>query len=275
MTILVETVRPAATAVEAPSASVGAPAAVRQALTLAWRSLVQIKHNPMELFDLSVQPLMFVVLFAYVFGGAISGSPAEYLQFGLAGIIAQNALFLTMNTAVALNTDIGKGVFDRLRSLPIARSAPLAGRIMADVVRQMWSVVILLSAGMVLGFRVETNLAGVLGAFALLVVFTLAFSWAPVLVGLLVDEPEKVMAFGFVAVFPLTFASNAFVPADTMPGWLQAWVEVNPVSLLTDAIRGLLVGGEVAGPTLGALAWAAAIAAVFAPLALLAFRRRA
>jgi oleandomycin transport system permease protein len=274
MTILVETARPAATAADAPSASVGAPAAVRQALTLAWRSLVQIKHNPMELFDLSVQPLMFVVLFAYVFGGAISGSPADYLQFGLAGIIAQNALFLTMNTAVALNTDIGKGVFDRLRSLPIARSAPLAGRIMADVVRQMWSVMILLAAGMLLGFRVETNPAGVLGTFALLVVFTLAFSWAPVLVGLLVDEPEKVMAFGFVAVFPLTFASNAFVPADTMPGWLQAWVEVNPVSLLTDAIRGLLVGGEVAGPALGALAWAAAIAAVFAPLALLAFRRR-
>ncbi len=273
MTALLETASPTAPAA-APSTGVGPLAAVRHALTLAWRSLVQIKHNPMELFDLSVQPLMFVLLFSYVFGGAVSGSPKEYLQFGLAGIITQNALFLTMNTAVALNTDIGKGVFDRLRSLPIARSAPLAGRIVADVVRQVWSVVILLSAGMLLGFRVGTSPAGVLGALALLVVFTLAFSWAPVLVGLLVDEPEKVMAFGFVAVFPLTFASNAFVPADTMPGWLQGWVDVNPVSLLTDAIRGLLVGGEVAGPAMGALAWAAAIAAVFAPLALLAFRRR-
>jgi oleandomycin transport system permease protein len=271
MTTLVET---APVAVAVPSARVSPVAAVRHALTLAWRSLVQIKHNPMELFDLSVQPLMFVLLFSFVFGGAVSGSPKDYLQFGLAGIITQNALFLTMNTAVALNTDIGKGVFDRLRSLPIARSAPLAGRIVADVVRQVWSVVILLGVGMILGFRVGTNPAAVLGAFALLVVFTLAFSWLPVLVGLLVDEPEKVMAFGFVGVFPLTFASNAFVPTDTMPGWLQAWVKVNPVTQLTDAIRGLLVGGDVAAPTMWALLWAAAIAVVFVPVALMAFRRR-
>src|SRR6266545_2832257 len=207
------------------SARVAPLAAVRHALTLAWRSLVQIKHNPMELIDLSLQPLMFVLLFAYVFGGAISGSVHDFLQFGLAGIITQNALFLTMNTAVALNSDIDKGVFDRFRSLPIA--------------------------------------------------FNLCFSWLPVLVGMLVDEPEKVQAFGFVVIFPLTFASSAFVPTATMPGWLQAWVKVNPVTMLADAMRGLLVGGDVAGPVLGSLAWAAAIAVVFAPLALRAFRRRA
>ena len=253
---------------------VGPLAAARHTLTLAWRSLVQIRHNPMELGDLSLQPLMFVVLFAYVFGGAIAGSPKAYLQFGLAGIVCQNALFLTMNTGMALNTDITKGVFDRFRSLPIARSAPLAGRIVADVVRQVWSVAILLGVGMLLGFRVQTGPAGALGALVLLLVFALAFSWLPVLVAMLVDEPEKVMMLGFVVVFPMTFASSAFVPVATMPGWLQGWARVNPTSLLVDAVRGLLVGGQVAGPALGALAWAAAIAAVCAPLALRAFRRR-
>jgi ABC-2 type transport system permease protein/oleandomycin transport system permease protein len=253
---------------------VGPLAAGRHTLTLAWRSLVQIRHNPMELGDLSLQPLMFVVLFAYVFGGAIAGSPKAYLQFGLAGIICQNALFLTMNTGMALNTDITKGVFDRFRSLPIARPAPLAGRIVADVVRQVWSMAILMAVGVLLGFRIQTDALSVLGAVALLVTFTLGFSWLPVLVAMLVDEPEKVMMLGFVVVFPLTFISSAFVPVETMPGWLQAWAGVNPTSLLVDAVRGLLVGGEVAAPALGALAWAAAIGAVFAPLALWAFRRR-
>jgi oleandomycin transport system permease protein len=257
-----------------PRDRVGPLDALGHTLTLAWRSLVQIRHNPMELTDLSLQPLMFVVLFAYVFGGAIAGSPKAYLQFGLAGIICQNAMFLTMNTGMALNTDITKGVFDRFRSLPIARSAPLAGRIVADVVRQVWSMAILLAVGLLLGFRIQTDPVGVVGAVALLVAFTLGFSWLPVLVAMLVDEPEKVMMLGFVVVFPLTFISSAFVPVDTMPGWLQAWADVNPTSLLVDAVRGLLVGGEVAAPALGALAWAAAIGAVFAPLALRAFRRR-
>jgi oleandomycin transport system permease protein len=272
MTTMTQTTSPAPIGL---SARVAPLAAVRHALTLAWRSLVQIKHNPLELMDLSLQPLMFVLLFAYVFGGAISGSVHQFLQFGLAGIVAQNALFLTMNTAIALNSDIGKGVFDRFRSLPIARSAPLAGRIAADVARQAWSVAILLGAGMLLGFRVGSGPAGVVGAFALLIAFSLGFSWLPVLVGMLVDVPEKVQAFGFVVIFPLTFASSAFVPTATMPGWLQAWVRVNPVTLLADALRGLLVSGDVARPLLGSLAWAAAFMVVFAPLALRAFRRRA
>jgi len=271
------------TTITQPTASPPVPAvqdrvgpldAARHTLTLAWRSLVQIRHNPMELADLSLQPLMFVVLFAYVFGGAISGSPKAFLQFGLAGIITQNALFLTMNTGVALNNDITKGVFDRFRSLPIARSAPLAGRIAADVVRQVWSMAILLGVGTLLGFRVQTNAVSVLAAVALLVVVAAAFSWLPVLVAMLVDEPEKVMMLGFVVIFPLTFASSAFVPVATMPGWLQTWVAVNPATLLVDAVRGLLVGAAAAAPAMGALAWAAAIGAVAAPLALRAFRRR-
>jgi ABC-2 type transport system permease protein/oleandomycin transport system permease protein len=243
-------------------------------MTLAWRSLVRIKHNPNELLDLSLQPLMFAVLFAYVFGGAIAGGPAKYLEFALCGLIAQNALFVTLNTAVALNTDIDKGIFDRFRSLPIARSGPLAGRIVADVGRQVWSLLVLLGTGLVLGFRVHTNVLGVLGAIALVLAMTFAFSWIAVLIGLLLDEAEKVQIFGFVVLFPLTFASSAFVPVASMPGWLQAWVKVNPVSNLSDALRGMMVGGPVAAHSAQALLWAVGITVVFIPLALRAFRRR-
>src|SRR5262249_13962617 len=160
-----------------------------------------------------------------------------------AGIIVQNSLFSTMNTGVGLSTDLSKGVFDRLRSLPIARSAPLAGRILADMVKQAWSIALILCVGAILGFRVGTGPLGVLGAFALLLVFALAMSWVAVLVAMLVSEPEKVMIFGFTVVFPLTMTSNAFARTDTMPGWLQAWVKVNPVTTLADAVRGLLVAG--------------------------------
>jgi oleandomycin transport system permease protein len=262
------------TAVLAPEARISPVEGLRNTATLAWRTLVQIKHNPFELLDFSVQPIIFLLLFTYVFGGAISGSPKDYLAFGLAGIIVQNMLFSTLNTGVGLNTDLTKGVFDRLRSLPIARWSPLAGRIVADVVKQAWAVALLLGAGMILGFRIGTGPVEVLGAFALLIVFGLAASWMSVLVGMLVSAPEKVQIFGFVLLFPLTFASNAFAPTQTMPGWLQAWVQVNPVTILADATRGLLVGGPVATPVTQSLLWAAVLAAVFAPLAVWAFRRR-
>jgi len=249
--------------------------AIAQSLTLAWRSLVQIRHNPQELLDVSIQPLMFVVLFAYVFGGAISGSPQEYLQFGLTGIIVQNALFLTLNTAIGLNTDVTKGIFDRFRSLPIARSSPLAGRILADVVRQLWSVLVVLGVGLALGFRFHASPFAVVGGLLILLAFVLCFSWVAVLIGLLVDEPEKVQIFGFVGLFPLTFASGAFVPLQTMPGWMQDWARADPVTMLSDALRGCFVGGPVARPALEALAIGVGIAAVFFPLALRAFRQRA
>jgi len=247
---------------------------LRHTFTLAWRSLVQLKHNPMELLDLSIQPIMFVVLFTYVFGGAISGSTGDYLAFALPGIVVQNALFASVTTGVGLNSDLTKGVFDRLRSLPIARSAPLAGRILADTVKQAWSIALILGLGVALGFRIHGGVQGVLGAFVLLLVFSLAVSWIAVLVGLLASEPEKVQIFAFVVVFPLTFTSNAFVPTDTMPGWLQAWVDVNPVTILADAVRGLLSGGSAATYVGQSLLWAVAIAAVFAPLAVRTFKRR-
>jgi len=260
--------------VPVPAPRVGPIDGLRQSLTLAWRTLAQIRHNPRELMDYSVQPLTFVLLFTYVFGGAVAGSPGAYLAFALPGIIVQNALFTTTNTGVGLSTDLTRGVFDRLRSLPIARSAPLAGRIIADMAKQAWSMALLLAAGTAIGFRIGTSPLGVLGAFVLLVVVMLAMSWMPVLVGMLVSEPERMMVFGFVVVFPLTFVSNAFVQTSSMPGWLQAWVKVNPVTSLADAIRGLLVAGPVAGPVLESLLWATAIAAVFAPLAVRALRRR-
>jgi oleandomycin transport system permease protein len=247
---------------------------LRQTGTLAWRTLVQIRHNPWELSDFSIQPIMFVLLFTYVFGGAIAGSTSRYLTFALPGIIVMNMLFVTMYVGTGLNTDLTKGVFDRLRSLPVARWAPLAGRITADLVKQTWSIVLLLGVGMILGFRIGSTPLALLGAVALLLVFALAFSWVSVLVGLLAKDPEKVQIFGFTALFPITFVSNVFVPASTMPSWLQAFVDVNPVTILADATRGLMRGGPVAGPVAGSLLWAAVIVAIFAPLSVWAFKRR-
>ncbi|MEV7966275.1 ABC transporter permease [Sphaerisporangium sp. NPDC088356] len=253
---------------------IGPATALRHTMTLAWRSLVQIKHNPMELLDLSVQPIMFLLLFTYVFGGAISGSTTDYLQFSLPGLVVQNMLFATLTTAIGLSTDITKGVFDRLRSLPIARSAPLAGRIVADTLKQVWAFALFVGLGAVLGFRIHTGVAGVVGALALLLAFALAMSWLSVLIGLVASEPEKVQIIAFSVMMPLTFTSNAFVPTNTLPGWLQKWVDVNPVTHLADAVRGLLSGGPVASHATISLIWALGIALVFAPLSLRAFRSR-
>ncbi|HEU5159299.1 MAG TPA: ABC transporter permease [Streptosporangiaceae bacterium] len=246
---------------------------LRHTLTLTWRVLVQIKHNPMELMDFSVQPIMFVLLFTYVFGGQMAGSPEAYVQYMLAGIMVQNALFATLNTGMGLNLDITKGVFDRLRSLPISQAAPLASRILSDSAKQAWSMVLILSIGVLIGFRPD-SVFGVVEAFALVLVFTLAFAWVAVLIGLVVNEPEKVMIFGFTTVFPLSFTSTAFVRIETLPGWLQAWAKVNPVSNLADATRGMLVGGPIAGPAVKSLIWAVVIIAVAAPLAVRVLRGR-
>ncbi len=253
-----------------PSVLVG----LRQSATLAWRTLVQIRHNPWELGDFSIQPIMFVLLFTYVFGGAIAGSTGEYLTFALPGIIVMNMLFVTMYVGMGLNTDLTKGVFDRLRSLPLARWAPMAGRISADMVKQAWSIVLLLGIGAIMGFRVTTSFLEVLAAAGLILVFALAFSWISVLVGVLAKDPEHVQLFGFTALFPVTFVSNVFVKTETMPGWLQAVVKVNPISQLSDAARGLMVGGPVAEPAFWAMVWAAGIVVVFAPLSVRILRRR-
>jgi oleandomycin transport system permease protein len=249
---------------------------IGQTVKLSWRTLVSIKHNPTEVIDFSVQPVMFLLLFVYVFGGALGGSPHAYLTYVLPGIIVQNSLFTTMNTATGLATDLKEGFFDRLRSLPIARFAPLAGRLLADVVKQAWAVALLLAIGAIMGFRVgPPGALGVLAMVGLVLLMTVAVAWAIVLVGMLAGEPEKVQIFGFVVLFPLTFTSGAFVPTATMPGWLQAWSKANPVSILADAARGLTTSGPVARPVVETLLYAVAFTVIFAPLAVAAFKRRA
>ncbi|MFF5778633.1 ABC transporter permease [Streptomyces virginiae] len=231
-----------------------------------------MKHNPLELVDYSITPIMFVFLFTYVFGGQMAGSPQEYLQYALAGIIVQNTLFMSMYTAMSLNTDLTKGVFDRLRSLPIARSAPLFGRIVADLAKQLWAMLLMIGLGTLLGFEISGGPAGFVGATLLLLTFAAAVSWAAVLIGMMAADVEKVQVFAFTFIFPLTFTSSAFVEVDTMPGWLQAWVEVNPVTQLSDAFRGLLLGTPAGAPIFWSLVWAAGITAVFMPLAMRAYR---
>lgn len=247
---------------------------LQQTLTLAWRTIVQVRHNPWELGDFSFQPIMFVLLFAYVFGGAIAGDVKTYLQFMLPGMICMNMFFVTMYVGMGLNTDLTKGVFDRLRALPIARWAPLAGRIAADQVKQAWSIILVLVVGVILGFRLGTNLWGLLGAVALLLFFAGCFSWFSVLIGVISKDPERVQLFGMTILFPITFVSNVFVPVGTMPGWLQAIVKANPVSVLAEAVRGLMVSGPVAKPVLQSLAWAIVLVAIFAPLAVRALKKR-
>ncbi len=247
---------------------------LRQTMTLAWRTIVQIRNNPWELGDYSIQPILFLVLFMFVFGGAISGSPGDYLSYALPGIIVMNMLFVTVYVGMGLNTDLTKGVFDRLRSLPLARWAPLAGRITADMVKQAWSILLLVGIGLLLGFRFGTGVAEVLAAVALILAFALAFSWVSVLVGVTAKDPEHVQLYGFNALFPLTFVSNIFVPAETMPDWLQVIVNANPVSQLANAVRGLMVGGPVAEPVFWSLLSAVVLIAVFAPLSVHALSRR-
>jgi oleandomycin transport system permease protein len=256
---------------------VGPVDGLRQTFSLAWRTLVQIRHNPLELIDFSVQPVMFLLLFTYVFGGAIGGSPKAYLMFALPGIIVQNSLFTTLNTATGLSTDLKEGFFDRLRSLPIARFAPLSGRILADLAKQTWAIAMLLGIGAIMGFRFGAGAGrplGVLAGAGLVLVSTLAISWALVLVSMLAANPEKVQIFGFVVLFPITFTSDAFVRTASMPGWLQAWSKANPVSLIADAVRGLMVSGPAGRPAVESLLYAVAFTAVFAPLAVRAFKRR-
>ena len=248
---------------------------VRHSLALAHRTILRIRRTPEQLFDVTFQPIIFVVLFVYLFGGAISGSTHDYLQYVLPALMVQTVLFSSMTIGVNLNTDIGKGVFDRFRSLPIPRSAPLVGAVLGDVVRYLISIVVLIAFGYVIGFRVQTDpLQTALGCLVL-VVFSLCLCWISVLIGMLVREPGGVQGISFMLMFPLTFGSSMFVPVDTMPGWLQAWVHVNPVTHLTDTVRGLMVGGAVAWPLVQTLLWAAGILAVFAPLAVRAYRRRA
>jgi oleandomycin transport system permease protein len=251
-------------------------AAVRHGGTLAWRSLVKIKSSPEQLIDVTLQPIIFLLLFVYVFGGAIAGGgdTTKYLQFLLPGLLVQTALFSTMGTGYALNSDISKGVFDRFRSLPISRIAPLAGAVVGDIARYTVSIVVLVAAGMVMGFRIHTDPLSVLAACLLVLAFSLALGWVSIFIGMLAPSPQSVQGFGMIFMFPLTFGSSIFAPAGSMPGWLQAWVKINPVTKLADATRGLMTGGPVLSPVLYSLGWAIVIVAIFAPLAMRLYRRK-
>jgi oleandomycin transport system permease protein len=254
---------------------IGPVRALRHGMTLAWRAVVRIRHNPEQLLDVTLQPIVFVTMFVFLFGGAMAnGDRHSYLQFVLPGIAVQTLIFASAGTGTSLNTDITKGIFDRFRSLPIARSSPLSGLILGDLVRYAVSVGVATGYGVLLGFRFQSNALAVIGAYALIAFFALSFCWVWVLIGLIVKSPQSVQGFGFVLMFPLTFGSNIFAAASTLPGWLQAWVKVNPVTALTDAARGLMLGtGPVATPAWHALAWALGLLVVFAPLAVTRYRR--
>src|SRR5215472_7969200 len=229
-----------------PARRLSPAAGLRNAFTLTWRSVLKLKTNSEDLFGLSLQPIMWLLVFTYVFGGAISGGTHKYLQFSLPGILVMSVVFATLGTGLMLNQDITTGVFDRFRSLPIARWAPLAGAILGDMVRYSISVAVTLGFGMILGFRITTSALAAIAACLLLLVFALAMCWFSALIGLMVKSPQAVQWFAFLAFFPLVFGSNLLVPSSTMPGWLQAFVKVNPITYLTEAERGLLTGGPVA-----------------------------
>jgi oleandomycin transport system permease protein len=260
--------------VGAPSAHVGPLQAARHSLLLARRRLMALATNPGEVVGMVAFPLIFVFLFVFVFGGAIAGSPHAYLQFALPGILAQLVVLGSTATGIALNEDLNNGIFDRFRSLPIARSAPLVGQILNDVVRYCLGLLITVGVGYLLGFRVQTSLPSALAALGVMFGFALCFSWVSTLIGVAARNPVLVQTFGQALLFPLTFASSVFVPASTLPGWMQAWVHVSPVSLLSETLRGLLLGGPVLRPGLGTLAWALGILVVFAPASLWAYLRR-
>jgi ABC transporter DrrB family efflux protein len=258
----------------AATVTVARPHVVRNTLTIARRNLLHIKATPEQLVEMSIQPIMFLVLFVYVFGGAIANSSREYLQFALPGILVQSVAFLPFTTAIALNVDFQRGVIDRFRSLPIARSAVIGGRILADGARIAWSILIITGFAVLLGFRFQGGVLGALGAFVLVAAFGLTMCWPMAFIGITARTTESVNTWGFMIILPLTFASTAFVRVETMPGWLQAFVKANPVTSVIDAARGLMLGGEVAGPVVRSAIWMAVLLAVFAPLAIARYRRR-
>ena len=242
-----------------------APSAV---LTLAWRALLKIKHVPFQLFDVLVTPIMFTLLFTYIFGGALAGTPREYIQYLAPGIVVQTVIFITVYTGVGLNSDIKKGLYDRFRSLPMWQPSPLFGALAGDVCRYSVASILILVMAFIIGFRPAGGAPGVFLAVALVLVFCFAVSWLWIIVGMLVKSPESVMTTSFIFLMPLTFASDIFVQLSTMPAWLQAVVGRNPVTLLAKAARGLMHGTPVAQDVVWVLVWAAAIVLVAAPVAM-------
>ena len=250
------------------------PSAISNALVFGWRAVLKFKHVPEQLFDLVMTPLMFTLLFTFVFGGALAGSPGEYLQFFLPGILVQTVVFNSVYSGMGLSTDLGKGLFDRFRSLPIWPLAPFAGLMVGDVLRHLIAGGIILTIGLILGYRPEAGAAGVLAAFLLLVAIGFGTGWIFIVLGLLIRTPTTVMTLGFSFMFPVVFASNIMVDPATMPSWLRAFVDVNPVSLMTTAIRGLMAGGATAGQIGLALLAPVILTLLLAPLTLWIYTRR-
>ena len=247
----------------------------RHALVLAKRNMIKMVRTPEQFIDVTLQPVIFLVLFVYVFGGALAGgSQHNYLEFLLPGLLGQTIAMSSITIGQNMNADIAKGVFDRFRSLPIARSVPLVGAVLAEFSRYLIVCVVTIGFGYALGFRVQTDPLRLLAALALAICFALSFAWISVFVGMTVRSAGAVQGVMFLLVFPLSFGSNTFVRVATMPGWLQAFVNVNPLSHLVSAVRALMLGGP-AGPWLGwTFAWCAGLLVVAFPLAVRGYIRR-
>ena len=247
--------------------------ALSSALAFAWRGMLKVKHVPEQLLDVTITPVMFVLLFTYIFGGAIAGSTGEYLDYILPGILVMSVLFTTVYSGVAINTDLTKGVADRFRSLPIWRSAPLVGSLLGDSARYLANGMVIIVLGLALGYRPGAGVGGVAAALGLVVLFAFALSWVFTTIGLRLRSPSAVMNAGFMGIFPLTFLSNVFVDPETLPGPLEAFVDVNPISILATASRGLMEGNVDAGDIGIVLAVAAGLTVVFMPLTTRLYRR--
>jgi ABC-2 type transport system permease protein len=254
----------------APPAPAGAASTV---LAFAWRGMLKIKHVPEQLIDVTLTPVLLVFLFTYMFGGAIAGSTGEYLQFLLPGMLVMSVLFSTVYSGVALNTDATNGVVDRFRSLSIPRSSPLVGAVLGDSVRYLVGASVIVGLGVALGYRPEGGFPGILTAVALVVAFAFGLSWLFAAVGLLMRAPRAVSAAGNMALFPLVFLSNVFVAPETLPGWLEAFVDVSPISHLTGSTRALMDGTFPALELTVSLGTAAVLTGVFAPLTTYLYHR--
>lgn len=247
--------------------------ALTDTITFAWRALLKVKHMPEQVFDVIVTPVMFTVLFTFMFGGALAGSPTAYLQFLLPGILVQTVTFTTVYTGFTLNTDISRGVYDRFKSMPIWQPAPVVGAMAGDTVRYTVSSVIVVLIGLVLGYRPQTGLSGVIASILLLNVFAFGIGWIFTAVALWVRSPSTVLTLSWLVIMPLTFASNVYVDPATMPGWLQVIVALNPVTHIVTATRGLLDGTVVMPEIVLSLATPAAVTLLCAPIAMRLYRR--
>ena len=244
---------------------------------LVKRNLLRYVRLPQLLVFSTIQPIMFVLLFAFVFGGAIATPGVDYINYLIPGILVQTVLFGASQTTVGLAEDLSKGIVDRFRSLPMARSAVLAGRTLADSIRNVFVVLLMLLVGALIGFRFQGGLWDSVLSVIVVVLFGFAFSWISALIGLLTKDPETAQVAGFIWIFPLVFASSAFVPVQTMPAWLQTFAEVQPISVTVNAVRYLTSGGAAPGTESAAvwqsLLWMLAILLVFVPLAVRQYRR--